>query len=323
MKKLQCELCGSIEIIKTDNDLFQCQMCGCKYTLEQAKSLISGVVETTIGNSEFNRLVSNAETQIKLGNYVEAIINTDLMMNEFPNRYQGYWLFLKCIFSIIEKRKNLSTDHIYESKFNGFIHRIDLCTGEKVYKNLLTISEDSSEITKEQVMDYWESSIQKIVKGIINGKIGGLYEAFTDSDYNVHSSLINLRKEGINNEKLLLKHNLCMHSVSDKECEWFLNFGKYAFLGHLLFQPKFILDKKVIYKGYSELPDYSTVKDIKSFYPIKNNIHNIIAIAQANVDRVVFKENRCPKCFKPLHKSLFGKLKCSQCDFSSSMIDRA
>ena len=92
MKKLQCELCGSIEIIKTDNDLFQCQMCGCKYTLEQAKSLISGVVETTIGNSEFNRLVSNAETQIKLGNYVEAIINTDLMMNEFPNCYQGYWL---------------------------------------------------------------------------------------------------------------------------------------------------------------------------------------------------------------------------------------
>jgi len=44
MKKLQCELCGSLEILKTADNLFQCQHCGCKYTLEQAKSLIVGTV---------------------------------------------------------------------------------------------------------------------------------------------------------------------------------------------------------------------------------------------------------------------------------------
>lgn len=44
MKKLQCELCDSIDIIKTAENLFQCQCCGCKYTLEQAKSLIRGTV---------------------------------------------------------------------------------------------------------------------------------------------------------------------------------------------------------------------------------------------------------------------------------------
>ncbi len=307
MKKLQCELCGSIEIIKTDNDLFQCQMCGCKYTLEQAKSLISGVVETTIGNSEFNRLVSNAETQIKLGNHDEAFSTIDVIMKEYPNRYQGYWLFLNCIFAFFEKHK----------RFKGRL----LISGEKAYKNLLTISEDSSEITKEQVMDYWESLIQIMVTRLINGEIPicQLYES-SDSE-KVHSSLINLRKEGINNEKLLLRHNLCMHSVSNRECEWFLNFGERVLLSGYLFQPKFIINKEAC--GYNDGTYYRTVKDIKSYYPIKDNIHNIIVTAQANVRRVVFKENKCPKCFNPLHQSLFGKLKCSQCGFSSSMIDRA
>ena len=42
MQKLQCELCGSIDIIKTEENVFQCQHCGCKYTLEQAKTLIFG-----------------------------------------------------------------------------------------------------------------------------------------------------------------------------------------------------------------------------------------------------------------------------------------
>lgn len=39
--KIQCELCGGIDIKKNDEGLFQCQSCGCKYTLNQAKTLLS------------------------------------------------------------------------------------------------------------------------------------------------------------------------------------------------------------------------------------------------------------------------------------------
>ena len=42
MQKLQCELCGSVDLIKTEQNVFQCQYCGCKYTLEQAQKLIFG-----------------------------------------------------------------------------------------------------------------------------------------------------------------------------------------------------------------------------------------------------------------------------------------
>lgn len=46
MQKLQCELCGSVDIVRTDDGFFRCEHCGCKYTLEQAKAML-GTVETT------------------------------------------------------------------------------------------------------------------------------------------------------------------------------------------------------------------------------------------------------------------------------------
>ena len=47
MQRLQCDLCGSVDIIKTDEDVYQCQYCGCKYTLEVAKRMLFGGQVTT------------------------------------------------------------------------------------------------------------------------------------------------------------------------------------------------------------------------------------------------------------------------------------
>ena len=54
MGKIECEICGSGDIIK-DNGLFVCQYCGCKYTLEEARKLmIDGTVQVqgTVKNDE-------------------------------------------------------------------------------------------------------------------------------------------------------------------------------------------------------------------------------------------------------------------------------
>lgn len=37
MQAIKCELCGSNELIKKDG-FFQCEYCGTKYTLEEAKN---------------------------------------------------------------------------------------------------------------------------------------------------------------------------------------------------------------------------------------------------------------------------------------------
>lgn len=46
MNKLQCELCGSTDIVK-EGEFYVCQHCGCKYTKEDAKVLVSGKVDVS------------------------------------------------------------------------------------------------------------------------------------------------------------------------------------------------------------------------------------------------------------------------------------
>ena len=71
MQKLQCELCGSLDIIKQDG-LFICQSCGCKYTLEEAKSLLSGTV-TINRSSELDNLVEMIRNAFSDGEYERVI----------------------------------------------------------------------------------------------------------------------------------------------------------------------------------------------------------------------------------------------------------
>lgn len=39
MKRLQCEMCGSTDLVK-ENGFFVCQSCMCKYTVEEAKKMM-------------------------------------------------------------------------------------------------------------------------------------------------------------------------------------------------------------------------------------------------------------------------------------------
>lgn len=51
MKKIQCEVCGSTEIKKVGDDLFECQSCGVQYSKNDVSKLlvkITGEVKLTI-----------------------------------------------------------------------------------------------------------------------------------------------------------------------------------------------------------------------------------------------------------------------------------
>ena len=92
MQKLQCELCGSVDIARTDDGFFRCEHCGCKYTLEQAKAML-GTVETTTGTAERERLLANAQTQFNLGQFAAAEKTYSEVTKQFPDDYRG-WLGL-------------------------------------------------------------------------------------------------------------------------------------------------------------------------------------------------------------------------------------
>lgn len=77
MNRLQCELCGSTEIVKTDDDVFQCTHCGCKYTTSQAKKIIFGELVLTARDFEVvgGRLVkyNGVSTEVEVPDSVTVI----------------------------------------------------------------------------------------------------------------------------------------------------------------------------------------------------------------------------------------------------------
>lgn len=96
MKKLQCELCGSTDIVKTADNLFLCQHCGCKYTTEQAKTLLGGTVEVTLGGAELQRRLKNAQTRLSFDDYAAAQKIYEELMKEYPGENEIWSKALQC-----------------------------------------------------------------------------------------------------------------------------------------------------------------------------------------------------------------------------------
>lgn len=77
MKQLTCEVCGSNELMKQDG-IFVCQVCGCKYSLEDVKKMmVEGVVEVTgtvkVDNSAaISNYLNMAKNALDAGNEKEA-----------------------------------------------------------------------------------------------------------------------------------------------------------------------------------------------------------------------------------------------------------
>lgn len=87
-RAMVCELCGSNDIIKR-NGLFECQHCGTKYTVEEAKGLI-GVVKIDYSNElrnlyEIARRARNDNNSESAQKYYEQILVKD------PSSWEAYF----------------------------------------------------------------------------------------------------------------------------------------------------------------------------------------------------------------------------------------
>lgn len=74
MKKMQCEVCGSSEIKKISEDLFECQSCGIQYSTAEVKKLlveISGQVKID-RTDEVNNNIKRAAQFEQVGNNTKA-----------------------------------------------------------------------------------------------------------------------------------------------------------------------------------------------------------------------------------------------------------
>ncbi len=70
MKKLACEICGGTDLIK-DSGLFVCQTCGCKYTVEEVKRMMTESTENVSPTSTWTiRTTSKVDNLEYVQNYL-------------------------------------------------------------------------------------------------------------------------------------------------------------------------------------------------------------------------------------------------------------
>lgn len=85
MKQLTCEMCGSTDLIKQDG-VFVCQVCGCKYSVEEAKKMmVEGVVQV--------------EGTVKVDNSDKEATYKGMAINAYNsgNTKEAYQYFLKVL----------------------------------------------------------------------------------------------------------------------------------------------------------------------------------------------------------------------------------
>lgn len=132
MNPMKCEFCGSNDFVKVE-DFYICQHCSTKYTIEQAKHLvINGPVEIVMGDAEKERLLENANTYLRIGEYNNAIYVFNQIAANYPNDYRGWWgLFTTPI------EEYFDTGNFSKSRNRALKNALNLCIDKSIINNYL------------------------------------------------------------------------------------------------------------------------------------------------------------------------------------------
>ena len=282
MQKLQCELCGSVDIVRTDGGFFQCQHCGCKYTLEQAKALLS-TVETTIGKAELERLLKNAKTYYDLKQFYEAKKTYDEITKQFPDDYRGWLGLLR-----LEYRNYMYNDWAtpYPESTKLLQKHFNIC------KKLC-----SSEKTVAEINNEWERFWNYIASKCKSGKLTYYGDCNPEVFKNTSPSMYEFAKKGFENARILNSLNV---EYSDKGWVIRSKFSSpyYFWLGLCL-----QYDDSDGFKPFSVEIDLPVIDE------------TYIAKIKANVQKYInekLSHSKCPYCDCYLKKNIFGT-KCPSC----------
>ncbi len=283
MQKLQCELCGSVDIVRTDDGFFQCQHCGCKYTLAQAKALL-GTVETTIGTAELERLLKNAKTFLDIGKFEDAEkVYTDIT-KQFPDDYRG-WLGLLWV-----AYRRHPDYKFYGLSFNEMLERHKIC------QKLAPSHKERAEVDREWA-EYWDTGAALFRSGKL------CIESYPENGYEETTpAMYNYMKSGFENAKILNELNAF---YSSKDNQWILRTPttyKYDFwLGKALY-----LDVPYDSDSYSNPKRVSEIVlpplDEAYIAKIKSDLQKYYA--------EMLSHKKCPYC--RVYFQMFSK-KCPEC----------
>lgn len=160
MKRLTCEVCGSTDMIKKDG-LFECQSCGCKYSIEEVrKMMIEGTVEVTgtvkVDNSDaIVNYLKIAKSALEGGNMKDAEDYCKKILEMDTEAWEAWLIRGKAV----GWQSTLAASRLQEV-VHCFNKVIDLCP-----EDLLKILKDDC---KKELQQINETTIQSRVNLLFN-----------------------------------------------------------------------------------------------------------------------------------------------------------
>ena len=154
MQAIKCELCGSNDIMKQEG-FFQCQNCGTKYSLEEARKLI-GVVK--IDKSEdIENLLTLARRNCADKNYTDGAKYYELVLRDAPNNWEPVYYLAYCKAQATEPRY---PDEALNTIINGTATAIKLILEyvepDKQPSALKAILEQNDPLLKTKIREMWK-----------------------------------------------------------------------------------------------------------------------------------------------------------------------
>lgn len=166
MKKVQCEMCGSNDLVKHDG-LFRCTYCGMQYTSDEAKKLlVEGTVK--IDNSEFiKKQLRNARRAYEKEDWEEVEKYYNIVEQHDPSNIEAifYSSYAKVRLSLIDPNvyKREQIFHVLARSISVLDDNYDRARGAE---NEITIKRISADILRLSCCSFVYNYSKRTVNGV-------------------------------------------------------------------------------------------------------------------------------------------------------------
>ncbi len=311
MKALQCEMCGSQEMIKQDG-YFVCQHCGTKYSVEEAKKMM-----IEIDNSKkLANLYERARKSLEVDDLEHAAEYYKEILDEIPNDWEAYFYsYLGEITSFTNAQAGGVAAKLGNTIPAAYDMAVETGNSDEIPERIKTISEKTAvrligiSSTGEALLRQYEGNNIFSIAGKVNYD---LYNNLRPTAQNTIINCIVAFDPLIEKVEALHKSGKIDENIR-KECLLILLRAKY-YIANLTFEPVSGTKEKLI-KNEAILEYARKIKELDHDFVIPELKPDSSSSGGCYVATAVYGSYDCPEVWTlrrfrdfTLAKSVFGRL---------------
>lgn len=156
---IKCEVCGGNDIIKQD-DMFVCQSCGCKYSVEDMRKMLGNSANVQSNNKDMERIKKLANDAFENEVWMDAAKYYTELIEKYDVDYE---IEYRCLIAKVNINGNNSNG--YPSLEKSINIAIDAFSK---YRETLIADNSISQEDKEKKCDYYLNEISRSIRWLFN-----------------------------------------------------------------------------------------------------------------------------------------------------------